>query len=115
DSLPDTQNPKFEEAQARTQAVAEQGADEWVDPTTLGKLPDIYIPMGQTAENVAALKGVSREAQDDYAYESQNRYAKALAEGFWDNEITPIELPNGEMMTKDDSPRPADRDKMREL
>jgi acetyl-CoA C-acetyltransferase len=115
DSLPDTQNPKFEEAQARTQETAEQGADEWVDPTTLGKLPDIYIPMGQTAENVANLRGVSREAQDDFAYESQNRYAKALAEGFWDNEITPIELPNGEMMTRDDSPRPADRDKMREL
>jgi acetyl-CoA C-acetyltransferase len=115
DSLPDTQNPKFDEAQDRTRETAENGADEWVDPTTLDRLPDIYIPMGQTAENVANLKGVSREEQDDFAYESQNRYAKAKAEGFWECEITPIELPGGGTMTDDDSPRPADRDKMRDL
>ncbi len=115
DSLPDTQNPKFDEAQERTKETAEQGADEWVDPTTLDKLPDIYIPMGQTAENVANLRGISREEQDDFAYESQNRYAKAKAEGFWEREITPIELPGGGTMTEDDSPRPADRDKMGEL
>ena len=115
DSLPDTQNPRFDDAQARTKETAEQSADEWVDPTTLDKLPDIYIPMGQTAENVANLKGVTREEQDDFAYESQNRYAKAKAEGFWEHEITPIELPDGSTMTEDDSPRPADRDKMAEL
>ena len=115
DSLPDTQNPKFDEAQARTKDMAENGADEWVDPTTLDKLPDIYIPMGQTAENVASLKGVTREEQDDFAYESQNRYAKAKAEGFWEREITPVDLPGGGTMTEDDSPRPADRDKMGQL
>ena len=115
DSLPDTQNPRFDDAQARTQQMAEASADEWVDPTTLDQLPDIYIPMGQTAENVANLEGISREEQDDFAYESQNRYAKAKAQGFWDDEITPIELPDGSMMSEDDSPRPADRDKMREL
>ena len=115
DSLPDTQNPRFDEAQARTKEMAENGADEWVDPTTLDKLPDIYIPMGQTAENVANMRGISREEQDDFAYESQNRYAKAKAEGFWEREITPIELPGGGTMTEDDSPRPADRDKMAEL
>ena len=116
DSLEGTQNPRFDEAQARTQAAAEEGADEWVDPTTIGALPDIYIPMGQTAENVALLKDVSREEMDDFAYESQMRYAKADAEGFWEREITPIELPNGETMSQDDSPRPnTDRDKMAEL
>ncbi len=115
DSLPDTQNPRFDDAQQRTKDAAEKGADEWVDPTTLDRLPDIYIPMGQTAENVALLKGVTREEQDDFAYESQNRYAKAKAEGFWEREITPIDLPGGGTMTEDDSPRPADRDKMREL
>ncbi len=115
DSLPETMNPKFDDAQARTQAAAEKGADEWVDPTSLDKLPDIYIPMGQTAENVALLKGISREEQDDFAYESQNRYAKAKAEGFWEREITPIDLPGGGTMTEDDSPRPADREKMAEL
>jgi acetyl-CoA C-acetyltransferase len=111
DSLPDTQNPRFDEAQSRTQRMAEEGADSW-DPS---ELPDVYIPMGQTAENLARLKGVSREAMDDFAYESQNRYAKAQAEGFWAKEITPIELPEGGTMDADESPRPADRDKMAEL
>jgi acetyl-CoA C-acetyltransferase len=115
DSHPDTQNPRFDDAQARTKQTAENGADEWIDPTTVGDLPDIYIPMGQTAENLALLKNVSREDQDDFAYESQTRYAKAKAEGFWDREITPITLPNGDVMSEDESPRPADRDKMAEL
>ena len=116
DSLDDTQNPTFDDAQARTKEMAEGGADEWVNPRELGKLPDIYIPMGQTAENVANLKGISRDEQDDFAYESQMRYAKAQAEGFWANEITPVELPDGSTMDADDSPRPnTDRDKMREL
>jgi acetyl-CoA C-acetyltransferase len=115
DSHPDTQNARFDDAQARTQQAAENGADEWVDPTTVGDLPDIYIPMGQTAENVAMLKNVSREDQDDFAFESQARYAKAKADGFWEREITPITLPNGDVMSEDDSPRPADRDKMAEL
>jgi acetyl-CoA C-acetyltransferase len=102
DSLEDTMNPRFEEAQARTQKMAEQGADSW-EPAE--GLSDIYIPMGQTAENVANLRGISREDQDDFAYNSQMRYAKADAEGFWANEITPIDLPDGSTMEKDDSPR----------
>ncbi len=113
DSWPDTQNPKFADAQERTAKVAETGADSWSDPAEDGNLPDIYIAMGQTAENVASLTGVSREAQDDFAYESQMRYAKADAEGFWEREITPTPLASGETMTKDDSPRPGtDREKM---
>jgi acetyl-CoA C-acetyltransferase len=114
DSHEGTMNPRFQEAQARTQAAAERGAESWSPPEGLS---DIYIPMGQTAENVALLRGVTREEQDDFAYESQMRYAKAAAEGFWDNEITPIELPDGAgTMTKDDSPRPnTERDKLAEL
>jgi acetyl-CoA C-acetyltransferase len=111
DTLPDTQNPRFAEAVARTERRAEHGADTW-EPA---ELPDIYVPMGQTAENLALLKDVSRERMDDFAYESQTRYAKADAEGFWANEITPIELPDGGTLATDDSPRPADRDKMAEL
>lgn len=111
DSLPDTANPRFSDAVARTQRMTEEGADSW-EPS---ELPDVYIPMGQTAENLARLKGVSREAMDDFAYESQTRYAKAQAEGFWANEITPIELPDGQTMSTDESPRLADRDKMAEL
>jgi acetyl-CoA C-acetyltransferase len=113
DSLEDTMNPRFDEAQARTQDAAQSGADAWTPPEGL---PDVYIPMGQTAENVALLRGVSREAQDDFAYQSQKRYAAAAVDGFWEREITPVELPNGDKMTVDDSPRPnTERDKLAEL
>jgi acetyl-CoA C-acetyltransferase len=113
DTLEDTQNPRFDEAQARTKKVAEEGADGWAPPEGL---PDIYVPMGQTAENLALLKDVSRERMDDFGYESQMRYAKADAEGFWSDEITPIELPDGSTMERDESPRAnTDRDKMSEL
>jgi acetyl-CoA C-acetyltransferase len=112
DSAPDTMNPRFDEAQARTKQAAEQGADSW---SPADGLADIYIPMGQTAENLALLKDVSRERMDDFAFESQARYAKAAEEGFWAREITPIDLPDGSTMERDDSPRVADRDKMREL
>ncbi|MTV26607.1 acetyl-CoA C-acetyltransferase [Nitriliruptoraceae bacterium ZYF776] len=110
DSLEGTMNPRFDEAQARTQEAAGGGAESWAPPEGL---PDIYIPMGQTAENVARLKGVSREAQDDFAFSSQQRYAAAAEAGFWEREITPIELPNGETMSVDDSPRPnTEREKL---
>jgi acetyl-CoA C-acetyltransferase len=112
DTHPDTMNPRFDAAQARTKQMAEEGADSW-EPTE--GLADIYIPMGQTAENLALHKDVSRERMDDFAFESQARYAKAAEEGFWAREITPIELPDGSTMERDDSPRVADRDKMREL
>ncbi len=113
DSLPDTQNPRFEEAQKRTEQRAAGEGGDW---DFHDDLADIYIPMGQTAENVVQLKGLTRDEQDDFAFESQMRYAKAEANGFWDREITPVDLPNGETMAKDDSPRPnTDRDKMREL
>ena len=111
DSLPDTQNPRFADAVARTEARAQEGADSW-EPS---ELPDIYIPMGQTAENVALLRGVSRQDMDDFAYASQTRYAEAAVAGFWAREITPITLPDGSVMDADESPRPADRDKMGEL
>ncbi|MEX0836366.1 MAG: acetyl-CoA C-acetyltransferase [Nitriliruptor sp.] len=113
DSLEGTMNPRFDDAQKRTQDTAQSGADSWSPPEGL---PDIYIPMGQTAENVALLRGVSREQQDDFAFESQQRYARAAADGFWEREITPVDLPNGETMTVDDSPRPqTERDKLASL
>jgi acetyl-CoA C-acetyltransferase len=113
DSLEDTQNPKFQDAQMRTLDKAENGAEDW---SPAEGLPDIYIPMGQTAENVALLKGVSRDDQDDFAYESQMRYQKAAAEGFWEREITPITTPGGDTVDKDDSPRAnTERDKLGSL
>ena len=105
-------NPRFAEAAARTQAMIESGA-EWA---AADGLPDVYVPMGITAENVARLRGVSREAMDDFAHESQRRYGRALESGFWAREILPIELPDGRVLDADESPRPdADRARMAEL
>jgi len=67
--------------------------------------PDIYIAMGQTAENVARREGITREEQDRFALRSQERAVAAQDSGFFDREITPVPLPNGETMTRDDGPR----------
>ena len=69
-------------------------------------MPDIYIAMGQTAENVAELRGVSREQQDEFGVRSQNLAEKAIANGFWQREITPVTLPDGSVVSADDGPRP---------
>jgi acetyl-CoA C-acetyltransferase len=68
--------------------------------------PDIYITMGETAENVAEREKISRDEQDRYAVKSQDAAVKARENGFFDREIIPVPLPNGEMFAKDDSPRP---------
>ncbi|MCM3819871.1 acetyl-CoA C-acetyltransferase [Streptomyces sp. DR3-1] len=105
DSLPDTRNPVFAEAEARTAAVAEQGADSWHDPREDGKLPDVYIAMGQTAENLARLKGVTREEMDEFGVRSQNLAEEAIKKGFWEREITPVTTPDGTVVSQDDGPR----------
>ncbi|MGW9676855.1 acetyl-CoA C-acetyltransferase [Streptomyces koyangensis] len=105
DSLPDTRNPVFAEAEARTAAVAEQGADSWHDPREDGKLPDAYIAMGQTAENLARLKGVTREEMDEFGVRSQNLSEEAIKKGFWEREITPVTTPDGTVVSQDDGPR----------
>ncbi len=104
DSLPDTMNPVFDEAVARTAKSAE-GGTQWHDPRGDGLLPDVYIAMGQTAENVAQLRGVSRKEQDEFGVRSQNLAEKAIANGFWEQDITPVTLPDGTVVSKDDGPR----------
>jgi acetyl-CoA C-acetyltransferase len=105
DSLPDTRNPEFAQAQARVAKTAESGADSWTDPRENGELPDIYIAMGQTAENLALLKDVSRQEMDEFAVRSQNLAEQAIAEGFWEREITPVTTPDGTVVSTDDGPR----------
>ncbi|MEV0845434.1 acetyl-CoA C-acetyltransferase [Streptomyces sp. NPDC049954] len=105
DSLPDTQNPVFAEAEARTAKVAEEGADSWHDPREDGLVPDPYIAMGQTAENLARLKGVTRRDMDEFGVRSQNLAEQAIAKGFWEREITPVTTPDGTVVSKDDGPR----------
>jgi acetyl-CoA C-acetyltransferase len=105
DSLPDTHNPLFTDAAART--VATSAAETpWHDPRGDGELPDIYIAMGQTAENLAAVRGITRAEQDEFGVRSQNLAEKALANGFWQREITPVTLPDGSVVAADDGPRP---------
>ncbi len=104
DHLPDTQNPKFEDAVARTAKTAEGGID-WHDPREDGNVPDAYIAMGQTAENVAKLRGLSRQELDEFGVRSQNLAEKAINDGFWANEITPVPLPDGSVAETDDGPR----------
>ncbi|MEU1460301.1 acetyl-CoA C-acetyltransferase [Streptomyces sp. NPDC005727] len=105
DSLPDTHNPLFAEAEARTAAVAAQEGTTWHDPREDGLVPDAYIAMGQTAENLARWKGVTRQDMDEFGVRSQNLAEEAIKNGFWEREITPVTLPDGTVVAKDDGPR----------
>ena len=104
DTLPDTRNPFFDEARERS-AFAAQGGVEWHDPREDGAVPDIYIAMGQTAENVAGIRGLTREELDEFGVRSQNLAEKAIADGFWRREITPVVTPDGTVVSSDDGPR----------
>ncbi|MGX8261100.1 acetyl-CoA C-acetyltransferase [Streptomyces thermocarboxydus] len=105
DSLPDTRNPLFAEAEARTAEVAQQEGTTWRDPREDGLVPDPYIAMGQTAENLARWKGVTRQEMDEFGVRSQNLAEEAIKNGFWEREITPVTLPDGTVVSKDDGPR----------
>ena len=106
DGLPDTKNPVFADAEARAAKLSEGGAGIWHDPREDSQIPDVYIAMGQTAENVAGKLGITREDQDEFGVRSQNLAEKALANGFWEQDITPVTLPDGTVVAKDDGPRP---------
>ena len=98
-------NPRYAEAEERTGRAA-QGGSTWHDPRADDRLPDIYITMGQTAENLAQLKDVSRADMDEFGVRSQNLAEKAIADGFWEREITPVTTPGGAVVSVDDGPRP---------
>ena len=100
----DVQNPRFADAQERTAKLA-QTNETWTDPRENGALPDIYVAMGQTAENVATAYGITRQRQDEWGVTSQNRAEAAIGRGFFDWEITPITTPDGTVVSKDDGPR----------
>ena len=104
DSWPESRNPLFNQARERVDAAA-AGAAAWHDPREDGELPDVYIAMGQTAENVALLTGISREDQDHWGVRSQNRAEAAINNGFFSREITPVTLPDGTVVSTDDGPR----------
>jgi len=95
-------NPIFEEPGKRTSERAAGGAPTW---TPGPGLPDLYIAMGQTAENVVQQEGVSREDMDEFAKRSQDLASANVANGFFEEEITPITLEDGTVVAKDDGPR----------
>jgi acetyl-CoA C-acetyltransferase len=100
------ENAKFDDAKARTAKRAEGGAEAWVDPRESDQIPDIYIAMGQTAENLAEIKGVTRADMDEFGVRSQNLAEEAIKNGFWEREITPVTTPSGAVVSTDDGPRP---------
>jgi acetyl-CoA C-acetyltransferase len=100
----EAQNPRFADAQARSAEMARTNAT-WTDPRDQGLLPDVYLAMGQTAENVATSRGVSRQRQDEWGVTSQNRAEKAIADGFFEREILPVTTPDGTVVSRDDGPR----------
>ena len=102
---PQNENPLFADAKARTEKRKEGGQGAWTDPREAGNLPDAYIEMGQTAENVAEITGVSRQRQDEFAVRSQNLAEKSIDNGFWEREISPVTLPDGNVVTTDDGIR----------
>jgi acetyl-CoA C-acetyltransferase len=104
DNIPGTHNPLFEQAGRRTEMQA-QGGHDWHDPDEDGKMPDIYMAMGQTAENLARMRGLHRKDLDEFAVRSQNLAEKAIKDGFWANEITPVTTPDGTEISADDGPR----------
>ena len=106
DSWPDTHNAVFAGAEARSAERTAVGTPVWHDPREDGAIPDVYIAMGQTAENLAQLRGITRADQDEFGVRSQNLAEKALANGFWQRDITPVTLPGGAVVSADDGPRP---------
>ena len=103
DGHPDTKNHEFDEAMARTAARAEGGQGTWAPPAS--GLSDIYIAMGETAENVAEYANVPRERMDEFAALSQQRAVESQRNGFFEREITPVTTPDGTVVSVDDGPR----------
>ena len=103
DSLPGTTNPVFEPAEARSASRSQGDKGPWQPGEGL---PDVYIAMGQTAENVADYCDVSRDEMDAYALQCQQKVGRAIEQGFFEKDITPAILPDGRAVSADDGPRP---------
>jgi acetyl-CoA C-acetyltransferase len=95
-------NPIFSGPGARTALRSQGGQPDWTPPEGL---PDFYIAMGQTAENVREIEHVTRREMDEFGAASQQRAVAAIARGHFENEITPLTLPDGTAVSRDDGPR----------
>ena len=103
DGAANTHNPLFADAEARSETRALGASEPWSPGVGL---PDVYVAMGQTAENVREVEHVSREEMDRFAALSQNRAVESQENGFFEREITPLTLPDGTTVSIDDGPRP---------
>jgi acetyl-CoA C-acetyltransferase len=95
-------NVDFAAAEERTKLRSPAVTEPWIPQPGL---PDVYIAMGQTAENVAEYEKVTREEMDEFALLSQTRAVESQQNGFFEREIIPVTLPDGTVVTKDDGPR----------
>jgi acetyl-CoA C-acetyltransferase len=95
-------NAIFKDSGARTRQRAEGGHGAWAPAEGL---PDAYIAMGQTAENVVEQEGVTREEMDHFGVRSHNLACAHIDNGFFEREITPLTLEDGTVVSKDDGPR----------
>ncbi|MDP4649796.1 MAG: acetyl-CoA C-acetyltransferase [Ilumatobacteraceae bacterium] len=95
-------NPIFKGPGERTKLRSAGGQPVW---TPQDGLADAYIAMGQTAENVREVEGVSREDMDWFAKRSQDLASANVSNGFFDAEISPLTLEDGTVVSKDDCPR----------
>ena len=102
DGMDNTKNPRFAESEERMAKLMTPDGANW-EPA--GGLPDVYITMLQTAENVAEYMAVSREEQDEFAALSQQRAEAAQKSGHFAEEITPVTTPSGNVVDTDDCPR----------
>ncbi len=102
--------------QLKSTSGFERGAPEIAD-TTLGwrfvnprMSADVTVSLGETAERVAELYGISREEQDEFALISQDRAAAAIEAGRFDDQIVPVEVPQRRggpiIVDRDEQPRP---------
>ena len=119
------------ESMTRAPYVVSKGGEAWsrqpeIFDTTMGwrftnkKLAEMYYPfgMGETAENVAAQWKITREEQDEFAFNSQQKYFAAKAAGKWDDEIIPVEIFQkglSSLVTHDEHPRETSLKKLSEL
>ncbi|MEX0864948.1 MAG: acetyl-CoA C-acyltransferase [Acidimicrobiia bacterium] len=78
----------------------------FTDPDRDDFINQVYIPMGNTAENVAERFGITRERQDEFAKRSQDLAVESQKNGFFANEITPVVVADGRTISDDDGPRP---------
>ncbi len=95
-------NATFKESGDRTKVRSAGDQGPWAPGEGL---PDVYIAMGQTAENVVEHEGVTREEMDHFGVRSQNLACEHQDNGFFEREITPLTLDDGTVVSRDDGPR----------